>query len=108
MTKVKINPGVCGFITSVTAESEDGEEAVVKVASGCESIRRMMEELGDTFDPIEVCLTKPGMGVFYDYAREHFPVHAACPVINGILKCIEAECSLALPADASISFISED
>ena len=104
MTKVKINPGVCGFITSVTAESEDGEEAIVKVASGCESIRKMMEDLGDTFDPIEVCLTKPGMDVFYDYAREHFPVHAACPVINGILKCIEAECRLALPADASITF----
>ena len=91
MTKVKINPGVCGFITSVTAESEDGEEAIVKVASSCESIRKMMED-------------KPGMGVFYDYARDHFPVHAACPVINGILKCIEAECSLALPADASITF----
>ena len=51
MTKVKINPGVCGFITSVTAESEDGEEAIIKVASGCESIRKMMEDLGDTFDP---------------------------------------------------------
>ena len=108
MTKVKVNPGVCGFVTSITAESEDGEEAVVKVASGCESIRKMMEDLGNTFDPIEVCLTRQGTGVFYDYAGEHFPVHAACPVINGILKCIEAECSLALPADASISFVSED
>ena len=64
----------------------------------------MMEDLGDTFDPIEVCLTKPGMGVFSDYARDHFTVHSACPVLTGLLQCIEAECILALPADASLPF----
>jgi len=64
-----------------------------------------METLGDTFDAYEVCLVTPGTGPLYEYAREHFPVHAACPVIAGITKCMEAECRLALKSDASISFV---
>lgn len=105
MTKVKVEPGICGFTTIVTAETNDDEEVIVKAESGCASVTGMMAALGDTFDGIELCLTKPGTGIFYDYAKEHFPVHAACPVINGILKCIEAESQLALKKDASITFL---
>lgn len=105
MTKVKIEPGICGFTTIVTADTNEDEETVLKVSSGCESVKKMMEELGDTFDPIELCLAKPGTGVFYEYAQENFPVHAACPVINGILKCVEAEGQMALKRDVSITFL---
>ena len=105
MTKVKVEPGICGFTTIVTADTNEEEEVTLKVSTGCESVKNMMAALGDTFDGIELCLAKPGTGLFYDYAKEHFPVHAACPVINGILKCIEAECMLALKKDASITFL---
>ncbi len=108
MTKVRIQPGICNLTTTVTAQSEDQMEVTVKVASACEAVRKMMEELGDTFDAFELCLTKPGQGPLYDYAAEHFPGHAACPAINGIIKCVEAECRLALPADASITFIKDN
>ena len=87
MTKVRIEPGVCGFVTSVTAHSEDQMEVTVQVKSGCESVRQMMAALGDTFDAYELCLCKPGDGPFYDYAREHFPGHASCPAI------LKASCS---------------
>ena len=50
MTTVQVDPGVCGFITKVEAVSEDQEEVKITVKSGCESVRKMMEELGDTFD----------------------------------------------------------
>lgn len=105
MKKVIIKPGICKLNTTVTAESEDQMDVQVKVTSGCESVRKMMEELGDTFDAYEICLTKPGQGPFYEYAAEHFPGHAACPAINGIIKCIEAECRLALAEDVSIRFV---
>lgn len=105
MTKVIIEPGICGFTAQVTAELNDDEECIVTVKTGCVAVQRMMEELGDTFDPMEECLSRPGSNSFYDYAGEHFPVHAACPVINGILKCMEAESNLALPRDASIQFV---
>lgn len=76
----------------------------VTVCSDCESVRKMMEALGSSFDAYEVCLARPGANVFYQYAEEHFPVHAGCPVIAGIVKCMEAECRLALPRDVSIVF----
>ena len=104
MTKVMIDPGVCGFVTSAEAVSEDQEEVKITVKSGCESIRRMTEVLGDTFDAFDVCLVKPGQGPLYEYAAEHCPGHASCPIIAGITKCIEVECRLALPKDASIRF----
>lgn len=104
MTKVNINPGVCGLMTTVEAHSEDQMEVKVTVRSGCKSVHAMMQELGDTFDAFACCLGKPGTSVFYDYAREHFPGHASCPVIAGILKCIEVECGLALPREATITF----
>ena len=107
MTKVLVEPGICGFVTKVTAESDDQMEVTVRVASGCEAVQKMMAGLGDTFDAYELCLTKPGTGPLYEYAQSHFPVHAACPVIAGITKCVEAECRLALKKDCSIKFVEE-
>lgn len=105
MKKVKINPGVCGFVTAVQAVSDPDEGTVtLKVASGCPSIQQLMERAGDTFDAYELCLTRPGAGALYELAAQDFPVHASCPVIAGILKCAEAEAGLALPRDVSITF----
>ena len=106
MKKLKIEPGVCGFTAVVEADFDEDEGTVkLKVASGCQSVRKMLEDLGDTFDSYELCLKKPGEGPLYDYARAHFPGHAACPVVAGILKCAEAESGLALPWDASFTFL---
>ena len=100
MTTVKINPGVCNFITTVEASSEDQMEVKVIVKSGCLNINKLFVKLGDTFDSYEICLAKPSNNVLY----ENLQGHAACPVIAGIIKCIEAECKLALPRDATITF----
>ena len=105
MTKVTINPGICNLITSVEAESPDKMNVTVNVKSGCDAVNQMFKELGNNFDAYEICLTKPGCGAFYEYASEKFPVHCGCPVISGIIKCIEAECNLALPKNCEIKFI---
>ena len=105
MKKLTIHPGVCGMQTVVQATYDDEEELVtLHVASGCAHIRAMMDTLGSVFDPIELCLTRPGSGPLYEYAAEHFPPHGACPVITGILKCAEAESGLALPRAVSFTF----
>ena len=109
MKKVIIDPGVCGFVTSVVAQNDEDEGTVkLQVASGCEAVRKMMAEVGDTFGAYELCLTKPGAGPLYEYASENFPVHAGCPVLSGILKCAEAEAGLALVKDVSIRFEETD
>ena len=104
MTKVEIMPGVCGLTALVTAESEDGMEAKVTVETQCGGIRKVMEEVGDELDAYDICFQKPGTGALYEAAAKHCP-HAAWPGIAGIIKCIEAECKMALPKDASIRFI---
>ncbi len=105
MKTVVIDPGVCGFVTKVTAVGDEDEGAVtLTVTSGCEAVKKLMEAAGSTFDAYELCLTKPGAGPLYEHAAGTFPVHAGCPVLAGILKCAEAEAGLALPRDASIRF----
>ena len=49
MTKVMIEPGICGLVTAVEvqADADDETELTVKVRSGCESVRNMMKELGN-------------------------------------------------------------
>lgn len=107
MTRVKINPGICGLITTVEAHSEDMMEVTVKVGSGCPAVGKLFEKLGNTFSAFDLILKKPGCGLFYDALREEdceFPLHAGCTVLAGIIKCIEAECQMALPQDATITF----
>ena len=107
MTRVVIEPGVCGFTAAVTAASQDQQEVELSVVSDCQAVRQMMQELGTTFDAYELCLTRPGCGPLFEYASEHFPVHCGCPVIAGITKCAEAECRLALKRDVSIRFLDD-
>lgn len=73
MTRVKIEPGICGFDATVTAESADQMEVTLRVDGGCEAVQKMMQALGGTFDAYELCLTRPGSGPLYDYALAHFP-----------------------------------
>jgi len=105
MTKVKIDPGICGFVAEVTADYVDGVDVRLTISSGCKGVAGMLEALGDTFDAYELCFARPGTNPLYAYAAEHFPSHGGCPVIAGISKCVEAECGLALKRNASIEFI---
>ena len=104
MTKVRIDPGICGLKTVVTAEADEDGGVIVKIDSQCPSITAMAKELGEEFDPYELCMQKPGNGPLYEYARTHAG-HAACATISGIIKCVEAECRLALKKNAIIEFI---
>lgn len=104
MTKVTVNPGICGLITKVEASSENQMDVTLNVTSACEAVSKMMAELGNTFNAFEICLAKPGASPFYVYAAKNFPGHASCPTIAGIIKCAEVECKLALPKTAEIRF----
>ncbi len=107
MTKVLIDSGICGMVTTVTAHSEDGETVRVTAESPCPAVKKMMEDLGEEFDVFEACMIRPGTGPFYEYASAHFPGHAGCPVCAGIAKCVEAACGMALKKDVSIRFLNE-
>ena len=64
MTKVRIDPGICGMIATVTAESDDGMEVTVTVDSPCKGVKAMMEALGgETVE--EVCVIQDRIPNYY-------------------------------------------
>lgn len=104
MKTVQINPGVCGFSTEVKAMTEDGQMVRLEITSGCAHIQKLAALLGGEVDGYTVCFARFGAGPVFEAAAQACR-HAACPVPTGIIKCIEAECGLALPRDAEIKFL---
>ncbi len=100
MTIVKIEPGICGMISTIKAESEDGQTVNLEIESVCPSIAALNQSLA-TVDAYEVCFAKFSASPVYQAAEENFK-HAACPVPTAIIKAIEAEAGLALPKDVSM------
>lgn len=107
MKTVRIDPGVCGFVTEVKAETTDGQAVRLEIKSSCAHVRKLATLLGSEADGFAACFGQCGGGPVYDAAREACR-HVACPVPAGIVKCIEAECGLALPRDAKIEFTQPD
>ena len=105
MIKTEINAGVCGFTTSIKADSEDMQHATLTIESGCPDIMAMADELKEV-DAFAACFGPLCDSSVYKLASQHCS-HAACPVPSGVIKTIEAACSLALPADASIKISKE-
>ncbi len=103
MTKATVMPGPCGHITTLYAKTEDKMMAEISVETDCPSIQKFIEALGEELNAYEVCMSRTGKSKLYDLAEGHLPAHVTCPVPVALLKCIEAECGLALPRDVSIT-----
>ena len=78
----------------------DGRQCNVIIKSDCESIQSLAEAL-KRVDPYQEISFRRSMPLTYQMASKHC-AHAACPVASGIIKAIEVEAHLALPADVSI------
>jgi hypothetical protein len=104
MTKVKVQPGCCGFSVSIRADKGPGKAISLTMETDCEMVRKLAEEIKmlDRFAPLAGFLINP----VYQAAAKHLK-HAACPVPSAILKAIEVEAGLNLPKDATIVFLTE-
>ena len=107
MAWVKIDAGICGFTTKVTAATDDRQHVTVTVTSSCPDVIRIArafeDETFDAFVEIGPC-AQPGN--MYDTHVMRICgglPHVACPVPAGICKCIEVAAGLALPHDAHIT-----
>lgn len=105
MTAVKVTPGCCGLDTTVQARSDDMQFARVEIKSACPHIMAMAHEI-ELIDSFIECFVKIGEGQVYRAARR-YGIHPMCPVPCAVLKCVEAECRLAVPRDVEIRFIPE-
>ena len=105
MAQAEIASGICGFSTSVTARKE-GSNVVLSIESDCDAIQRLAEELTEVEPFQEISFRGEGPRTLRAGAKHCY--HPACPVPVGIIKAIEVEAGLALPADATIKLAKKD
>ncbi len=102
MIRTEISAGVCGFHTTVLADSADGQTVSLQIASDCENIRRLAAALTAPIDAYQE-IGKGYEGVIHQAVRaSHKANCAGCVVPGGIFKSMQAAASLALPAESCI------
>ena len=104
MAKAVIDAGICGFITTVDAQSNEST-VVLEIHSDCPAIQKMAAELTQV-DPYKEISARRAVPATLQ-AGLKYCTHAACPVPVGVIKAVEVAAGLALPRDASIQVIKE-
>ena len=99
MTRVEVNPGVCGLVCNIEVERIDKQSVKIAVATDCE----MISELGESLMEAELreIMKQPVESVVYRAASQ-CQLHPACPVPSAIIKAVEVETGMALPRDVAM------
>lgn len=105
MTRVRIDPGICGLCSTVTVKSKGRRIYEVSVKSECEMIRKLGNRISELsmMDAFTRTLENP----VYRSAAACLK-HVSCPVPSGLLKALEVEAGLALPKDVCMHFQPPD
>jgi hypothetical protein len=99
VAKAEIKSGICGFTATVETHME-GRKCLMSIESECKAVQRLAEELTEVNPFQEISFR--GEGPLTLRLGAKYCNHAACPVPVGIIKAIEVEAGLALPADVVI------
>jgi hypothetical protein len=99
MAKAEIFSGICGFSTVVEA-TMDGKVCNLSISSDCAAVQRLAQELTQVNPFQEISFRRSSPQTLQMGAK--YCTHAACPVPVGIIKAVEVEAKLALPADVTI------
>jgi hypothetical protein len=105
LAKAEIFSGICGFTTQVQAHKNGDGKVALSIESDCKAIRKLGANLTEV-DPFRE-FTFRGEGPLTLQLASKYCSHAACPVASGIIKAVEVEAGLALPADVTIK-VSKD
>src|ERR1700690_3948309 len=99
MASAEIQPGNCGFTTTVVARRE-GNMCKLTITSDCAAIQKMAQELTEVNPYQEISFRRNTPLILQMGAK--YCTHAACPVPVGIIRAVEVEMGLALPIDMTI------
>lgn len=99
MAKAEVNAGICGFTTTIETTLE-GKVCKIAIQSQCTAIQRLAEVLTEV-NPFQEISYRRQTPLTMEMAAKYCS-HAACPVPVGIIKAVEVESKLALPADVTI------
>jgi peroxiredoxin family protein len=107
MTEVEVFAGICGLRTIIRVEDLSKYRATCTMESGCPNHKKVAKILDTvTLNAMDELFRKGKSQVIQ--ACQGIVPHASCPVPAAILKTLEVGVGLALPADATITFIKTD
>jgi len=100
----RVQAGVCGFSTTVTADSPDGQMVTLEVETDCQKIAGLAEALrGEEIDGYDE-IAKGFGGVVMSAVRATLSgCCAGCAVPVGIFKSVQVAAGVALPRDVAIA-----
>jgi hypothetical protein len=101
VTKVTVDPGICGFVTTVEVDRITKQKVKVVINSDCENAARLGALL-TKIDNWTVFKQHQDCEIYQE--ASNCQLHIACPIPIAVLKAIEVETELALPRDVSIRF----
>lgn len=104
--KVKVDAGICGFKTSITAVSEDNMNVELKVVSGCEIIKELAQQYKEN-TPLNAYqdLSPQSESAILAISRSILVKKGcceACVVPVAVSKAVYVASGLALPEDCTI------
>lgn len=102
--QVNVEAGVCGFVTKITATSEDAQFVSFKMASSCEKIRNLAKPI-EALSPVDAITDVFESGDrLLGCCRKHLTACCTgCAVPVGLFKAMQVAANLALPADVKIT-----
>lgn len=103
MARAVVYPGNCGFTTTIVTQT-DGDEVTISIVSDCKAIQKLAQEITRVNPYQEISFRRSTPTILQAGAK--YCTHAACPVPVGIIKAVELEAGLALPAEVTIKLSS--
>ena len=107
---VDIDPGICNFVTTVYATTNDSMHVDIQIVSECQSILELAKSLKDKM-PIDAYQElSPKESAILETGRKILVSKGcceACVVPAGICKAVQVAANLALPKDVAIKIQKE-
>ena len=108
--KVKVDAGICGFKTSITAASEYSMNVELKVVSSCDTIKELASRFKEK-TPIDAYQElSPNESIILAISRPVLVQKGcceACVVPAAVCKAIQVVAGLALPKDVTLKITKQ-
>ena len=101
MARVFINPGICGFPTTVEIKKIGKREFSVILTTECEKLGQLATQIETLY--LADAFTQAKDSRLYNAVAD-CQIHPACPAPVAIIKALEVEAGAALARDVEIHF----
>lgn len=102
MTRVHVDPGICGLCATVDALRTGKKECRVTIESACEKVKTFASHL-DKVTLADILCRNLNRSAVYEKAGQ-CELHGGCPIPCAVMKAAEAELELALKKNITIAF----